>query len=81
MIVQTYKAKGICATSINFELHNNTVKNVKFVGGCKGNTKAIENLVENMDIKEVINRLKGIPCRNNTSCPDQLAKALEENMQ
>ena len=73
----SFRTSGTCARTINFEVEDNKVKNVEFVGGCAGNTNGISKLVENMDIDEVITRLKGIPCRNNTSCPDQLAKALE----
>ena len=54
------------------------VKNVQFLGGCRGNTQGVARLCENMDIDEVITRLKGIQCRANTSCPNELAKALEE---
>ena len=73
----SFRTTGTCARTINFEIEDNKVKNVEFVGGCAGNTNGISKLVENMDIDDVITRLKGIPCRNNTSCPDQLAKALE----
>ncbi len=73
----SFRTTGTCSRAINFEVDGKTVKNVEFVGGCAGNTNGIAKLVENMDIDEVITRLKGIQCRNNTSCPDQLAKALE----
>lgn len=79
----SYRTTGTCARNINFEVDGNKVKNVEFVGGCQGNTSGISKLVENMNIDEVITKLKGIQCRNNTSCPDQLARALEaykENM-
>ena len=73
----SYRTSGTCARAINFEVEDNKLKNVEFVGGCAGNTNGISKLVENMDIDDVIARLKGIQCRNNTSCPDQLARALE----
>ena len=73
----SYKTSGTCSRMINFEVEDNKLKNVEFVGGCAGNTNGICKLVEGMDVDEVITRLKGIQCRNNTSCPDQLAKALE----
>ena len=73
----SYRTTGTCARMINFEVEDNKLKNVEFVGGCAGNTNGISKLVEDMDIDEVITRLKGIQCRNNTSCPDQLARALE----
>lgn len=77
----TYIPKGVCSREISFELdENNIVKNVSFKGGCFGNTQGICKLVENMKAEDVIAKLKNIKCRNNTSCPDQLAKALEEKI-
>lgn len=73
----TYKTYGTCSRAIEFEVEDNKLHNVKFVGGCLGNTQGVSKLVEGMEIDEVIDRLKGIQCRNSTSCPDQLAKALE----
>ncbi len=73
-----YKTKGTCSASILFEVEDNKVKNVQFLGGCNGNLKGIGALVEGMDIDEVITRVEGITCgRKNTSCPDQLAQALK----
>jgi len=77
----THKTHGICAPSIEFEIDNNIVKNVKFRGGCAGNTNAISNLVEGLTVEEIIKRLEGIQCRNGTSCPDQLAKALKKQLE
>lgn len=74
----TYKTSGTCSTEINFEIENDILTNVKFTNGCTGNTTGISSLVEGMNVHEVIKRLKGTICRNNTSCPDQLAKALEQ---
>ena len=71
-----FKTSGTCSRAIEFEVKDNKVYNVKFVGGCMGNTQGIAKLVEGMDIDEVIYRLKGTLCRTGTSCPDQLAKAL-----
>ena len=63
---------------IYFDLEDNKVKNVEFLGGCNGNLKGIGKLVEGMDVDEVISRLDGITCgMKSTSCPDQLAKALK----
>ena len=74
----TYKTKGTCSQMINFEVEDGKVKNVQFFGGCNGNLKGIGALVEGMDIDDVICRLKGIHCGyKDTSCPDQLSKALE----
>lgn len=76
---KTYKTKGTCSSEINFDVKDNKLYNVKFTGGCNGNLKAISSLVNGQDIDQVINKLKGITCNNkNTSCGDQLARALEE---
>lgn len=75
----TYTTKGVCARSITIEVENNIVKEVKFLGGCNGNTSGISKLVVGMEIDEVISRLENIRCGfKTTSCPDQLAKALKE---
>lgn len=74
-----YKTKGTCSQKIFFELEDNRVKNVEFLGGCNGNLQGIGKLVEGMDIDEVIARLEGIRCgMKPTSCPDQLATALKQ---
>jgi uncharacterized protein (TIGR03905 family) len=73
-----YKTKGTCSRAILFEIEDNKVMNVQYIGGCNGNLKGIGALVEGMDIDEVITRVEGITCgRKNTSCPDQLAQALK----
>ena len=75
----TYKTKGTCSQMISFEIEDNKVKNVSFLGGCNGNLKGIAALVEGMDVAEVITRVEGIRCgMKATSCPDQLARALKE---
>ena len=72
-----YKTKGTCSAMITFELDNDQVKNVKFMGGCNGNLKGIAALVEGMDVDTVIERVQGVTCgMKKTSCPDQLAQAL-----
>ena len=75
----TYKTKGTCAQAIEIEISdNNIIENVRFIGGCKGNTQGISALVKGMDAKDVIGRLSGIKCGfKPTSCPDQLAVALK----
>ena len=74
-----YKTQGVCATYIEYDLdEQNLVRNVRFTGGCVGNRQAIAALVEGMPVDEVVKRLRGIPCRNGTSCADQFAKALDE---
>ena len=74
-----YKTKGTCSQMIYFDVENNKVKSVQFMGGCNGNLKGIASLVEGMDIDEAISRMEGITCGfKKTSCPDQLAQALKE---
>ena len=74
----TYTPHGVCSRQILLELDGNKVSNVRFIGGCSGNTQGVAALVIGMTVDEAIRRLKGIQCRNGTSCPDQLATALEE---
>lgn len=72
-----YKTDGVCSRQINIEVEDGIVKGVKFIGGCNGNAKGISKLVNGMKIDDVIEKLKGVTCGfKNTSCPDQLAKAL-----
>ena len=74
-----FTPSGVCSQKITFELDGDTVKNVKFTGGCNGNLKGIGALVEGMKKDEVIEKLSGIRCGfKRTSCPDQLARALSE---
>ena len=76
---KTYKTKGTCSTQIDFDVKDNKIYNLVFTNGCNGNTKGIAALVEGQDVEEVKKCLKGIKCGfRDTSCPDQLAKALEE---
>jgi len=73
----TYTPKGTCSRQIIFDVDSeNKVHNLRFVGGCNGNLQGIAKLVEGVDVDEVITRVSGIQCRNGTSCPDQLSKAL-----
>ncbi|RBP63791.1 uncharacterized protein (TIGR03905 family) [Alkalibaculum bacchi] len=74
----TYHTNGVCSSEINFDIKDGLVKNVHFTNGCSGNLQAISRLVEGMPVEEVIKKLRGIVCRNNTSCADQLVSALEE---
>lgn len=74
-----YKTKGTCSTSIDVELKDGVIDSVKFTGGCNGNLQGISALVKGMKPEEAISRLKGIRCGfKPSSCPDQLAHALEE---
>lgn len=74
-----YKTKGVCSQAIRFDIEENKVRNVQFVGGCAGNTQGVARLIEGMDVEEAISRLDGIRCGfRSTSCPDQLACALKQ---
>jgi len=74
-----YKTSGVCSSAIDFDVVDNKLTNVKFTGGCNGNTQGVSLLAEGMDIDEVISRLEGVKCGfRPTSCPDQLARALKQ---
>ena len=74
-----FQTRGVCSSAIDFDVVDNKVTNVRFQGGCSGNTQGVAALVEGMNIDEAINRMKGIKCGfKSTSCPDQLATALEQ---
>ena len=76
---KTYKTQGTCSTQIDFDIIDNKIYNVSFTNGCNGNLKGISALVEGEDSNIVKEKLQGIKCNfKNTSCPDQLAKALSE---
>ena len=73
-----YKTQGVCSNAMQFEVEDGIVKNLVVIGGCNGNLQGLSALVEGMEAEEVIRRLKGIRCGyKETSCPDQLTKALE----
>lgn len=77
----TYKTKGTCSQAIEYDIVDGIVRNVKFIGGCNGNTQGVARLVEGMPVAEVIERLDGIQCGfRGTSCPDQLATALKAHI-
>ena len=73
-----YRTKGTCSQEIWIEAENDVITSVEFIGGCRGNTQGVASLVRGMKVDEVITRCKGIQCRAGTSCPDQLACALEQ---
>ena len=74
-----YKTSGVCSQLIEFDVVDDKVTNVKFVGGCSGNTQGVAALIEGMDMNEAIKRMEGIKCGfKSTSCPDQLSKALKQ---
>ncbi len=77
----SYKTKGTCSMQIEFDIIDGKVHNVAFLGGCNGNLKGISALVEGMTPQDVIARCKDIKCGfKPTSCPDQLATALEQSL-
>lgn len=76
-----YIPTGVCADEILIEVEAGIVKKVYFTGGCQGNRIGIARLVEGMTVEEVIKRLEGIVCQNDTSCPDQLAQALKNMLE
>lgn len=73
-----YKTHGTCSSEIELEIQNGIITHCKFIGGCKGNTQGLARMVIGCKADEVAQRLGGIPCRGNTSCPDQLSKAIHE---
>ena len=74
----TYTCKGTCSQAIEIEVEEGVIRHVAFIGGCHGNSQGIAALVRGMRVEEAVARLKGIDCRGRgTSCPDQLARALE----
>ena len=78
-MIMKYQTKGTCSTSIDVEVEDGKIEFVQFFGGCNGNLKGIASLVTGMEIEDAISRLKGIRCGfKPTSCPDQLAHALEQ---
>ena len=74
----TYTTQGTCSRTIEIEIENGTIGDVRFIGGCHGNLQGIGALVRGMKASDVISRLEGIRCATKpTSCPDQLARALK----
>ena len=75
--MKTYVTQGTCSRAIQYEVKDGIVTACQIVGGCPGNTQGVAKLVIGRKATDVIAMLKGIQCRNGTSCPDQLARALE----
>ncbi|MDO4816287.1 MAG: TIGR03905 family TSCPD domain-containing protein [Bacillota bacterium] len=75
----TYRPKGVCSQKMDIDVENGIIEKVEIIGGCSGNLQGISRLVVGMSIEETISRLEGIRCGfKDTSCPDQLAKALKK---
>ena len=75
----TFYPQGVCSMMIEIELEGEIIKEVIFTGGCNGNLNGISKLIKGMNAREVIEKLEGTRCgMNETSCPDQLSKALRQ---
>lgn len=73
----SYKTKGTCSQQIDLEINNDIITNIKFYGGCNGNSKAISKLVDGLSVDQIVEKFAGIQCGfRNTSCVDQLSKAV-----
>ena len=78
-MVYTYTPRGTCSRKMVVDVEGDIIRDVKIEGGCSGNLQGITNLVRGMNVDEAIEKMKGIKCGfKNTSCPDQLAIALEQ---
>ena len=73
-----YTPKGVCSRKIIFDLEDGILHNVKFIGGCAGNTKGVAALAEGGEAREVAKRLRGIPCQGANSCPHQFSLAIDQ---
>ena len=80
MAMTTYQTTGTCSREIQYEVTDGIVTACRIIGGCPGNTEGVSRLVIGRKVEDVIALLRGIPCRNGTSCPDQLARALAASL-
>ena len=78
--MKTYTTRGTCSRAVEYEVADGVLTACRFVGGCPGNTQGVAKLAVGRRAEDVIGLLKGIQCRNGTSCPDQLARALESEI-
>ena len=76
--MESYRTVGTCSRQIIYEVEDGILKSLKFINGCSGNKQGVSRLAVGMKIDDIIAKLQGVQCRNGTSCPDQLAKALIE---
>ena len=74
--MKLYETQGTCSVAIEYEVNNGILTSCRFIGGCPGNTQGVAKLATGRKAEEVAAMLEGIPCRGNTSCPDQLSKAI-----
>ncbi len=79
-MIYKYNPEGVCSTEMIFDIdENDIIQDLKVIGGCNGNLKGIGKLIKGMKVQEVIEKLSGVTCGlKNTSCPDQISKALEK---
>lgn len=75
-----YKTHGTCSSQINIDIEDGIIKDVQFVGGCRGNTQGVAALAKGRKVEDVIAACEGLQCRGGTSCPDQLAQALKSTL-
>ena len=74
----SYMPHGVCSRQFNFDIEDGVVRSVEIIGGCPGNLEGISRLLAGMKVDDVIERLRGVRCgMKPTSCPDQIARALE----
>lgn len=73
-----YKTRGTCSSAIDLEIEHGVITACSFTGGCRGNTEGLSRVVVGQNAREVMERLRGVPCRGATSCPDQLSRAIEQ---
>lgn len=71
-----FKTRGTCSSAIDLDIKDDQIVDCKFTGGCRGNTTGLAQMVIGQNAKEVMQKLSGIECRGNTSCPDQLSQAI-----
>jgi uncharacterized protein (TIGR03905 family) len=77
-MIKIFKPDNVCADKIKIKIINDVIEDVEFIGGCPGSLSGIAALIEGSKVGEVAEKLEGIPCQNQTSCPDQLSKALQK---
>lgn len=75
-----YRPKGVCSQRFLIDIKDDTIQDIRIEQGCQGNLGGISRLVKGMRVQDVIDRIEGIQCRNGTSCPDQLSRALRQQM-
>ena len=73
-----YRTRGTCSTVIDLQINDGLITTCAFTNGCSGNAQGLSRMVIGQDAREVMRKLRGIQCRNGTSCPDQLSHAIEQ---